>query len=408
VVEILSKLMTDKETKEAQEMREMLAVLYTDATVVLQLPCDKKLEPFSGQDVGIKMESNFYLIDFVESLQHTLLPHCRPTIHQGNSTTPAFTSSDIYGKCMTSFPFFCDPVEFSLEVRSKTDNRENNLLSIALNLSKMGRSASNHRTEQSSKRQRIHEPRKQKSNDGSICCWMDCESLETIDDLKVSAPTGSIATIHTPIASATSKEIFMNRLQQEVLLPFRYSLSSQIQLLDSDQTIYDATNRRKIIQRRILCGYNAVSNVLFEYSKSMIHGRSDHRNEVRVPRLIVLVNIDDNDELNSRLEPSMLQHIVLLTHELNIPLLLLPSSTDYADRSSSEEPASLFGASSKFLHVIAFVSQGSTDSSHDILQSVDRLNETGAVNKSFKHSSDKRIHETIDSFIEFIRGKTMT
>jgi hypothetical protein len=264
----------------------------------------------------------------------------------------------------------------------------------------MGRSVPNHAAKPSPKRQRTHEPRKPKNNDGSLCCWMDYDSVESIDSLKVSPTTGSIATIHTPTASSTTKEIFMNRLQQEVLLPFRYSLSSQIQLLDTDQCINDAKNRRKIIQRKILCGYNAVSNVLFEYSKYMVH---HHRNEVSVPRLIVLVNTDGNDGENSRIEPSMLQHIVLLTHEYSIPLLLLPSSTNHSGHSSSQELASLFGASSKFLHVIAFISQRPTTASHDI--AVDRQSEVGTVNKDFNQFSEKQVNEAIDSFVEFIRGK---
>lgn len=266
----------------------------------------------------------------------------------------------------------------------------------------MGRSILNYSRKPSPKRQRIHGPHKDIVDDGRICCWMDYESLESIDSLNFSLD-GSSAAIHTPIASTTTTEIFLNRLQQEILLPFRYSLSSQIQLLDTDQSIYEAKNRRKTIQQRILCGYNAVSNVLFDYSNFMLHGQNDQRNDLLVPRLIVLVNPDSKDEADSRLEPSMLQHFVMLTHEIKVPLLLLPSLADNVGRSSSRELATLFGANVNFLNAVAFISRGPGTQSHRAL--VDEKGEVEVISKSFNRSSEKYVDETIDSFVEFIRGK---
>ena len=267
----------------------------------------------------------------------------------------------------------------------------------------MGRSPSYLLKKSSQKRQRN---RKQQGDDGALSCWMDYKSIDTVDNLNILPSAGdSDICIRTLIASPTTTEIFINRLRHEILTPFRYSLSSQIQLLETDHSIHDAINRRKLIRDRIVCGYNAVSSLLFTYSNAKVRGICDKEN--RVPQLIVLVNGSEKDKTHAPFLPSMLQHIPLLAHELEIPLLILPSSID-SMICTSQKLGSLFCASEKHLYVLAFVSKRPIrPSSIGADKSNDGQTEI-AMNDDTNLWSDAHVHASINSFVEFIRGKIKT
>jgi hypothetical protein len=288
----------------------------------------------------------------------------------------------------------------------------------------MARSHSNSKKQlPSNKRQRIHENNaKQSPKVGSVCCWMDYESIESIPRSHVSSMNATGTPIRTPIATLTTKEIFFNRLQQEILIPFRYSLSSQIQPLEHDKSVYEAKRRREIIQQRIICGYNAVSKLLFRIANTDRTVSSNQgtgissTTELGLPQLIVLVNSDKSDETKSRILPSMLQHIPLLSYELNVPLLLLPSSSDQRgssirSRSTSQELAALFGGSCRHISVIAFVARKRRYSL--AMPSVASCDITNIATTELRTRTDNdddsaienHIHASIDSFIDFIRGK---
>jgi len=139
------------------------------------------------------------------------------------------------------------------------------------------------------KRQRLEEP----------ICWMDCESVDT-----VVAPVGGgnrhnqqqqqqqqQQLIQTPLASQLTSEIFLDRLQKEILTPFRFSLSSQLQLLDhndgKEDTVHAAKERRRVLQSRLRIGLNACIRALEEAcSGSTIYGTGGPQ----PPTLLVLTD----------------------------------------------------------------------------------------------------------------------
>jgi hypothetical protein len=255
----------------------------------------------------------------------------------------------------------------------------------------------------------------------SISCWMDYESIEAIEYIpsinnchrnsynECDTKSISQSSIICPsIASSTTTEIFMNRLQKEIILPFQFTLSSQIQLNNNDDdnnqtdTIHDAKYRRRIIQKRIIFGYNDVSKLLFNYINTSSSSNTDMKDIITKPSLIVLVNEDAcyyDDSINSHqryMNASMVQHIPTLAYEMNVPLLLLPNSYTICDHKqqrtirTSQQLASIFCNNNthgpiKYISIMAFTHH----------------NTSGSLNNSI----EQRINNAIDSFVDFIHGK---
>ena len=258
----------------------------------------------------------------------------------------------------------------------------------------------------------------------SVCCWMDYESIDSIQNLSMKIATTPFA-IHTQVASSTMTEIFLHRLHKEIIIPFRFTLSSQIQLLDSDRTVHDATERRNLIQQRILFGFNNVSKLLFDASS----------NNTAKPSLVVVVHPDTNYHNNDShvQQPStsiigapMLQHIPLLTNEMNIPLLLLPSSYISENQQGGKGEtvtnhafATIFGCSRSSCHnsynkmtqfaCIAFTRQPHQQEFPLLHVDTEVLTSTTTIDRMVDNTLEENhhlhIHNSIDSFVHYITGK---
>lgn len=185
---------------------------------------------------------------------------------------------------------------------------------------------------------------------------LDIETLQTVPTIPslVSPP----ALIRTDLASQLAKELFLERFQKEVVIPFRYSLSSQLQI---DTNLEDAMRRRELLKQRIPVGTNACTRVLeaASYEKG--------------PAPILLVVAAEGIK-----PPTMLLHIPVLARQLRVPLLLLPGEA------SAEELGKLLGI--KRVAILAF------------LPHINIYREgTPAV--------EAELHSAVNSFVEFVRTK---
>jgi len=137
------------------------------------------------------------------------------------------------------------------------------------------------------KRQRLEQPPS----------WMDCENIATVASPYAEMP------LQTPIASQLTKEIFLERFQKEVLEPFHFSLSSQLQV-DPNTSLVDTKQCRSILKQRIIVGTNACTRVL----------EAACTQRGTPPRLVVLT---------TDTPPTILVHVPVLCQQHQIPMLLL-------------------------------------------------------------------------------------
>ena len=215
------------------------------------------------------------------------------------------------------------------------------------------------------KRQRLEGP----------VCWMDCESIETV-------VSGS-RVLRTPAASQLTQDLFMDRFQKEIAKPFRFSLSSQIQLLDrrelgveegedTEDTVQAAKERRQQIRARLRIGINACTRAL---EAACYEGE-------RAPSLLVLTTSSSNTTTSS--DPSISAHLPALAQRAQVPLLLLPSTT------AATELGTILGIPR--VTALAFVPQ----------------NRHGMSSSALSADQNERLHAAVDSFVEFARGKVVT
>ena len=261
---------------------------------------------------------------------------------------------------------------------------------------------------------RNDERQRKQGNSSHVCCWMDYESIESIQYLPPTTtlvPTKSSPSLIRPqIASSTMTEIFLNRLHKEIVAPFRFTLSSQIQLLDSDQSVHDATDRRNEIQKRLLFGYNNVSKLLFDANIG----------KAARPLLIVMVLPCHNFQTESlpphhhasTIGAAMLQHIPLLAYDMNVPLLLLPSfynaTTEIQTRGKSDTThalATIFGyGNHKSNHHIQHLSCIAFAQKMTLAAAATTTTGDGPLD-THEHHQHYQIHNTVDSFVNYITGK---
>lgn len=197
------------------------------------------------------------------------------------------------------------------------------------------------------KRQRIEHP----------VCWMDCESIETIPCPLVVGQQQQCIMVKTPVATVLTKEIFLDRFQKEILQPFRFSLSSQIQICEGE-TLEQVKARRDVLQKRIVCGINAVTSTL----EAAVCCKAP------IPLLLVLT-ID--------VYPSLTAHLPILAQQIPVPILLLPGAQ------SSSELGKLLGT--KKVAALAIVPP---------------------LHADYNMADDEcRVHAAVNSLARFIRDK---
>ena len=181
---------------------------------------------------------------------------------------------------------------------------------------------------------------------------MDCENIATV------ASPFSNSPLQSPIASQLLKEIFFDRFQKEILEPFHFSLSSQLQVDNATASLNDMKQCRSILKQRILVGTNACTRAL--------EAACAHKGTP--PRLLVVA---------SDVTPAtILVHVMVLCHQHQIPILVLPGPA------TSIELGQLLGT--KKVSILAFlphagVYPGTTLQCH--------------------------VHAAVDSFVDFVKSK---
>jgi hypothetical protein len=216
------------------------------------------------------------------------------------------------------------------------------------------------------KRQRLDNP----------SSWMDCESIGAV----ISSPlhvekqgtsdiTSNTGILRTPPASDHTTALFYERFEIEILKRFRFSLSSQIQILEDDVPVHTIKRNRMILQQRIRVGINACTRSL----EASLRCVNDRQRLEEQPVLLILT---------SDITPPTIQaQLPVLASQMSppVPVLLLSGS------SSSTELGKLLGT--KHVASIVFMSKGC---SHDL--NIERVD-------------DQLVHSAVDSFVDYIRKK---
>ena len=193
--------------------------------------------------------------------------------------------------------------------------------------------------------------------------WLENESLAC-----VAAPFSTEHSIRTPVASDLLKQVWMDRFQKEILIPFQFTLSRNKSNAQEDTD----SCRTNILRQRMLVGTNQCTRAL----EAKIMSQSTDS----VPILVVMAR--------DIYPPTILSHIPVLVDQLNrrrnddhaakkisLPILLLPG------RASSEMGALL---GTKKVAILVFLSKSTT------------------------RDDDKEAatwHHRIDSLVTFIRDK---
>lgn len=195
--------------------------------------------------------------------------------------------------------------------------------------------------------------------------------------------------LKTPLASQTTKEIFMDRLQKELLIPFRYSLSSQLKIVNGE-TVADVKARRSCLRQCIVCGINSVSQALHEAVQRHHSDTSTVGDEAQVLSSLCFV------VLTSDVFPAgaTTSQIPVLAKQLNVPILLLPGLQ------TSKELGSVMGA--KSVAAMAFLPPRKKIENVDFNSVVA---DGDSSNRSTFGNPQREIHAAIDSFASFIVGK---
>lgn len=128
--------------------------------------------------------------------------------------------------------------------------------------------------------------------------WLENESLSS-----VVSPFGK--TIHTKVASASNKTVFLDRLDKEIIKPYQL-VHSRTQKHEPQRKGYE------IVKRRVIMGTNQCTRAL-----EKAFGSSE-RNLSTIPSLIVLAR--------DIYPPTILSHIPVMAEQVHVPILLLPGN----------------------------------------------------------------------------------
>lgn len=283
--------------------------------------------------------------------------------------------------------------------------------------------------------------------------WLDCATLQAVPTAATSttntksqltdASRDDDGMLRTPMASPTTKDIFLDRLRKEVVDKYKFSaatpktmtatgggtaVGSNKDSSDGNATANDSAHSqqriRRLLRRRIAIGLNECTRALesavgrqphvrgttmnhrhldpteatSEVGVSAIDGRVE---SVDVPLLIVVA------AEGMRPSPLPMVHLPVLARELGVPLLLLP------DASTRRELGRILGI--KSASILTFLSRPSSpkhDSSADAGASRSSLGDSestsGAADGDYAADDPDDIRQAnagLDSFIEFVCGK---
>jgi hypothetical protein len=284
--------------------------------------------------------------------------------------------------------------------------------------------------------------------------WLDCATLQAVpaaarrSTAKHAAPNSDDngGMIRTPVASSTTKDIFLDRLRKEVVDKYKFSVASPKKATTSaagtrggtavgsmkdvsdgndnaDDPVHSQQRIRELLRRRIAIGLNECTRALEsavgrqrrtsgtalerrcqEASKTTMNetGKVSDVEFDGVPLLIVVA------AEGMRPSPLPVVHIPVLASELSIPLLLLPES------STRRELGRILGI--KSASVLAFLSQPPSPQPRSTQTCPPHKPTRGATREDSltddPHDDDaaaaddvRAANAGLDSFIQFVCGK---
>jgi hypothetical protein len=266
--------------------------------------------------------------------------------------------------------------------------------------------------------------------------WLDCATLQVVpaaarrSAAKHAAPNSDDddGMIRTPMASSTTKDIFLDRFRKEVVEKFKFSAASPKAtsaagtgggtvvgtMKDSseskditDDPVHSQQRIRELLRRRISIGLNECTRALEsaalirrcrEASKTTMDEKGEALDvEFDGGPLLVVVAVE-----GMRPSPLPVVHIPVLASELNIPLLLLPES------STRRDLGRILGI--KSASVVAFLSRPPSPqprSTHSLSQHKPTSGATREDGLSDDPNDDdvRAANAGLDSFIQFVCGK---
>jgi ribosomal protein L7Ae-like RNA K-turn-binding protein len=206
---------------------------------------------------------------------------------------------------------------------------------------------------------------------------MDVESIESLPYPLMDAPSN---VLRTPVAALLTKDIFVDRFRKEILQPFRFTLSSQLQVMDGE-SLEDVKERRTLLRQRILVGINGVTRAL-ELAVAATKPRTTSSDIAvsaaldNAPLLIVL---------STDVPPTVTMQIPILAKQLGVPVLLLPGMQ------TSHELGELLG-----IRTVA------------AMAIVPNIHNMETMCKSTTMKTADHVNNAVDSFAAFMIGKVET
>lgn len=193
--------------------------------------------------------------------------------------------------------------------------------------------------------------------------WLENESLAV-----VASPLPGEDAIRTPVASsAADKGLFLERFQKEIINRFQFSLS--VSKKEIAASLSSSNNsKRLLLKQRLKIGTNPCTRIL-EKAAMAVSKNADDKNKVDgiiIPSLIVMAR--------DIYPPTILSHIPILAKQVKTPILLLGGQ-------ASIELGKMLGT--KRVSILLFVPPN-------------------RKNKEISDLLDARLHDDIDSFIQFV------
>jgi ribosomal protein L30E len=206
---------------------------------------------------------------------------------------------------------------------------------------------------------------------------MDVESIESLPYPLMNAPSN---VLRTPVATLLTKDIFMDRFRKEILHPFRFTLSSQLQVMDGE-SLEEVKERRALLRQRIIVGINAVTRALelavAATKPTTISCDAAANAAVDNAPLLVVLSTD--------VPPTVTMQIPIMAKQLGVPVLLLPGMQ------TSHELGKLLGI--RTVAAIAIVAG---------------IHKNETMCKSTTKKTSDHVNKAVDSFAAFMIGKVET
>jgi hypothetical protein len=169
-------------------------------------------------------------------------------------------------------------------------------------------------------------------------CWLDASPFQQQQQQEQQHHHPFMRT--TLLATAVTRDIFLERFQKEIIDRFQFSLYGLSRQPRSSSTneeessFADARHCHMLLKRRIVVGFNACTKALQSWcflddkqKKGVINNTNNNNDCLSKTPSLVVIALDDS-ELALKTSPTaaamLLAHIPLLAHQAGVPLLILP------------------------------------------------------------------------------------